>query len=183
MEFLDMLREEAARSGFFESGYIATGRLRYHPEVRRDCEKNSCRNYGVTWVCPPAIGTVEECKARVDRYDGMLLFSGKYALEDSFDFEGMVEGLMEFKKCIDRFQDRIRDRLEDFALLSNEGCGRCESCTYPDAPCRFPHLLHHSLTGYGFVVSELAKEAGLRYNNGQGTVTYFGALLFRLPQK
>ena len=68
--------------------------------------------------------------------------------------------------------------VSDFLLLSNEGCGRCTACTYPDAPCRFPQLLHHSLEGYGFIVSDLAKEAGIRYHNGANTVTYFGALLF-----
>ena len=63
-------------------------------------------------------------------------------------------------------------------LLSNEGCGRCARCTYPDAPCRFPELLHHSLEGYGWIVKELADAAGIRYHNGPNTVTYFGALLF-----
>ena len=29
-----------------------------------------------------------------------------------------------------------------------------------------------------FKLIELAKEAGIRYNNGSNTVTYFGALLF-----
>ena len=95
------------------------------------------------------IKTIAECKARVNQYDKMLLFSQAYKMEDSFDFERMVER-----------------------------CGRCSKCTYPDAPCRFLQFLHHSLEGYGFIVNELAKEAGIRYNNGSNTVTYFGALLF-----
>ena len=37
----------------------------------------------------------------------------------------------------------------------------------------------HSLEGYGFIVNELATEAGIRYNNGANTVTYFGALLYK----
>jgi len=35
-----------------------------------------------------------------------------------------------------------------------------------------------SLEGYGFIVSELAESAGIRYHNGANTVTYFGALCF-----
>jgi predicted metal-binding protein len=168
--------------GFSEFGFIETDRLVYHPEIREICEGNTCRNYNTSWACPPAVGTIEECRARVARYDTMLLFSRVYRLEDSFDFEGMTEGMKDFKRLVDRLQDRLQDGsgiLPDFLLLSNEGCGRCASCTYPDAPCRYPQRLHHSLEGYGFIVSELAREAGVRYNNGACTVTYFGALLFR----
>jgi hypothetical protein len=38
--------------------------------------------------------------------------------------------------------------------------------------------LHHSIEGYGILVSELAKKAGVNYNNGENTITYFGSLLF-----
>ena len=78
------------------------------------------------------------------------------------------------------FRDAIKkgDLSGGYLLLSNEGCKRCEKCTYPDAPCRFPDKLFHSLEGYGFIVSELAKMAGISYINGENTVTYFGAVMF-----
>lgn len=173
------IRAIAAETGFSESGYAAIGNLKVYPEIRKICEGNTCRNYGTSWACPPAVGTIEECRARVERFDRMLLFSRCYQLEDSFDFEGMTAGARDFKKLVDRFCGNITDILPEYLMLSNEGCGRCQKCTYPDAPCRFPHLLHHSLEGYGFIVNELAAEAGIRYNNGPDTVTYFGALLFR----
>ena len=128
------------------------------------------------------IKAIAECKARVNQYDKMLLFSQAYSLEDSFDFEGMVGGLHNFKQMVDRFQQNLADVLSAHLILSNEGCGQCPKCTYPDAPCRFPQSVHHSLEGYGFAVNELAKEAGIRYNIGQNTVTYFGALLFRTEE-
>ena len=34
-----------------------------------------------------------------------------------------------------------------------------------------------SLEGYGIFVSELATQAGMKYNNGPNTVTFFGALI------
>ena len=166
------------KTGFAESGFVAIENLKYYTEIRKICEGNSCRNYAATWACPPAIGTLDECRARINRYDRMLLFSKIYSLEDAFDFEGMMEGMRDFKQLGDCLQENIKNNLSEFMILSNEGCGRCATCTYPDAPCRFPQLLHHSLEGYGLIVSELAKEAGIRYNNGSNTVTYFGALLF-----
>ena len=37
--------------------------------------------------------------------------------------------------------------------------------------------VHHSIEGYGFQIYELAKAAGIKYNNGENTVTFFGGLL------
>ena len=181
MDILSKITEIAGKCDFLEYGYVNTETLKYHPEVRTICEGNVCRNYGTSWACPPAVGTVAECQMRVSKYHNMLLFSRKYELEDSFDFEGMIAGLQDFKQGVDAFQGHLDCILSDYLLLSNEGCGRCAECTYPDAPCRFPHLLHHSLEGYGFIVNELANDAGIRYHNGANTVTYFGALLFNEP--
>ena len=178
MDIVSEVNRIADEAGFSEIGYVEIEGLKYYREVRQICEGNTCRSYATSWACPPAFGTLEECKARVEQYDKMLLFSQIYKIEDSFDLEGMVEGMRSFKKTVDRFHQSLQNTVSDFLLLSNEGCGRCAQCTYPCAPCRFPQLLHHSLEGYGFIVSELARAAGIRYNNGSCTVTYFGALLF-----
>lgn len=178
MDIMSAIEKAAFDTGFTAFGCIETDHLKFHQEVRAICEGNTCRGYATSWACPPAVGTLEECAARVSQYEKMLLFSRAYELEDSFDFEGMTAGMRDFKKLTDRFQQNLSNVLPDYLLLSNEGCGRCSTCAYPDAPCRFPELLHHSLEGYGFIVNELAKEAGIRYNYGPNTVTYFGALLF-----
>lgn len=178
MKTLDEIRRLPLACGLFEAGYLEISALRYYSEVRKICEGNTCRGYGATWACPPAVGTLDECRERISRYTHMLLFNGKYALSDSFDFEGMQEASKAFKKSVDALEKAFGGQTEDYLILSNEGCGRCGVCTYPHAPCRFPRTLHHSIEGYGFIVSELAKAAGLHYVNGSDTVTYFGALLF-----
>ena len=175
---LHKIEETALKSSFTQAGYVDVGSIKFYPEVREICAGNGCRHYGTSWACPPAIGTLEECRERALRYKNMLLFSKKYELEDSYDFEGMTLSMSDFKKTVDIFEDNLKGVLSDYLLLSNEGCGRCKSCTYPNSPCRFPEKLHHSLEGYGFIVSELAKDAGILYNNGNCTVTFFGALLF-----
>ena len=172
----------AEKCGFTEYGYVRIDHLKYYPDIRKICEGNTCRNYGSCWACPPAVGTLEECKNRVEQYDNMMLFTKKYETKNSFDIKGMMRGLKDFKKLADSFHEELKPCLSDFMLLSNEGCGRCKECTYPDEPCRFPDLLHHSLEGYGFLVNDLAKEANVKYNNGQNTVTYFGALLFNTEE-
>lgn len=173
MSELDRILTEA---GVFQYGFVDTADIRFSQEVRGMCAVNTCRQYGKTWACPPAIGTVEECRARVQRYDRMLAFSVKYDLEDSFDYEGMVAGMQQFKETCRILHEGLRGQVEDFLLLANEGCDKCEKCTYPDAPCRFPDQTHGALEGYGIFVSELAKQAGIHYINGANTVTYFGGV-------
>jgi predicted metal-binding protein len=165
--------------GIFQYGIVEAKDIVFANEVRRLCERNLCRNYGITWACPPAVGTVEECKAKCMEYDEGLVFSGKYNLEDSFDYEGMVNGLKEFKKVCDRLYALAKEKSFDFMLFSNEGCQRCDSCTYPDNPCRYPDKLFPSVESFGIMVPLLANSAKINYINGAGTVTYFGMLLYK----
>lgn len=178
-KMIEELKKMILGAGFYETGTVDIASLQYDPEIRRICEGNTCRNYGTSWACPPAVGTLEECKQRVAQYNNMLLFTGRFKIANSFDFRGMVDSMFRFKKLVDQLDWEIKDILNPYQLLSNEGCGRCQSCTWPDAPCRFPDRLYHSIEGYGFQIHQLAKQAQIRYNNGQNTVTYFGALLFR----
>jgi predicted metal-binding protein len=168
----------ADETGFFQYGFVPVSELKTSEEVRKMCESNVCRRYGATWACPPAFGTVSECAERLKKYGEAMIFSRKYDLDDSFDFEGMTAGAKDFHAAAERLWQRVKTDLPEGLLMANEGCVKCEKCTYPDAPCRFPDSLHPSLEGYGFMVSEVAAQAGINYINGANTVTYFGALFF-----
>ena len=39
------LKETALKTGFSEAGVIETAGLRFYPEIRAICEKNTCRSY------------------------------------------------------------------------------------------------------------------------------------------
>ena len=63
--------------------------------------------------------------------------------------------------------------------LGAGGCRVCPVCANrEDKPCRFPEKALSSLEAYGINVSKLAELAGMKYINGQNTVTYFGAVFF-----
>ena len=164
--------------GIHEYGLISTAEIPFEPEIRRICEDNTCRLYGTTWACPPAVGTVRECRARCLRYQTAMAFNAIYSLKDSFDYEGMLQGHGAFKDLCDRLYTLAKTQLCEFLLLSNEGCKRCANCTYPSAPCRQPERLFPSLEGFGIHVAKLADSAGIKYMHGEHTVTYFGMLLY-----
>ncbi|MBR0129988.1 MAG: DUF2284 domain-containing protein [Firmicutes bacterium] len=176
----ETIRQAALEQGFFQAEYVERDNIVFYPELRAICEGNQCGCYGANWVCPPAFGDFEEGKAKILSYENMLLITKKYDLEDSFDFEGMQEGMRDFRRSLPAIEGFAWDLLgpENVFVLSVGSCRLCSECTYPDAPCRFPKLLHHPIEGYGLNVNELAESCGITYNNGKNTVTYFGALLF-----
>lgn len=166
--------------GIYQYGMMKTSDIVFADEVRKMCEDNICGRYGKTWACPPAVGSVEECKRKCLQYEHTLVFTSKYSLDDSFDYEGMSSGHKQFKIMCDDLGGIVSTYLSDFLLLSNEGCIRCEKCTYPDSACRFSGELYPSIEGFGIYVNLLAEAAHVNYINGTNTVTYFGALLFNL---
>ena len=85
------------------------------------------------------------------------------------------------KKDFRRLTQRMRRAFPDPGVLhlGAGGCGICRACARrEDLPCRHPELAVASLEGYGVNVSALAASAGMKYVNGQNTVTYFGAVFF-----
>lgn len=177
-----LVMEEIFRAGFQDAGVISTEELRFYPEVRKTCEGNRCGGYGRSWACPPAIGTLEECRERVLQFGQLQLFSKAYLLADSMDFSCIGSIMKDFKERSRTLNSQLRQQLRDILVLSNEGCGRCKTCTWPEAPCRFTEELLPSIEGYGFVVSELAKKVGIPYQNGKNTVTFFGAVIYNEKQ-
>ena len=172
------IQKKILETGFQEAGVIPVERLTFHEEVRKICEENRCRSYGRTWACPPAAGSLEECRNRVMQYRYLHLFSKVCKVDDSFDFDSMLNGMKDFKSTARTLDRKLRGTMSNMLILSNESCDRCKECTYPYEPCRFPEDLHHAIEGYGFYVNELAEMAGIKYMNGPGTVTFFGAVLY-----
>ncbi|MDR2770561.1 MAG: DUF2284 domain-containing protein [Clostridiales Family XIII bacterium] len=158
---------------------IDVGVLSYEREIRAMCEMNSCGRYGRSWNCPPQVGSIEELKAKCGVYRNGILFNTVSALEDSFDFEGMMAAGAALHGILAE-TDGILTRefgLDDYLLLGAGSCNACKTCAYP-SPCRHPDKIHIPIEACGINVVRLAKKTGFLYNNGLNTVTYFGLLLF-----
>ena len=156
----------------FQAAEIPMDKLVYTEDSRSYCAANKCRSYGASWACPPAVGSLEKCRAECEGYSHFFLFARMYELEDSLDIEGMGDAHDDFQERVDKLGEDIRSETADFLLLNNEGCSRCDECTYPDAPCRFPDKLTYSMEGFGLFVSQVCKDNGLEYNHGRDTMTY-----------
>lgn len=162
-------------AGFTRCGLIRTSDLVFDDYVRTICERNQCRKYGSSWGCPPGVGSIADCRQRLLAFEHALVFAGVYQIEDSFDIEGMGKAGQEFKHICDYIHTLLKP---PFLMLGNEGCHLCPSCTYPDAPCRHPDLIIHSLSGYCILANKMADSAGIPYIAGENTVSYFGLIAF-----
>ena len=80
---------------------------------------------------------------------------------------------------------RAEIRKEPFPKVLTLGAGGCRICPVcamkTGEECRHPDRALASLEAYGVNVSKLAAASGMKYINGQNTVTYFGAVFYVLP--
>ena len=150
----------------------------FSQDVADACKANACGKYGTCWTCPPGIGYWREWETKIKSYEFAAVFTCKYDLEDSFDFEGMMRGKDATKDLLIKIKHELNTKGEDFLALGCSGCDLCRKCTYPDNPCRFPEKAILSVEACGINVVELSQKIGIKYNNGTNTVTYFCIILF-----
>lgn len=168
--------------GAYRAGLISTSDIVLDRVFFDICASNSCGNFGRCHMCPPDLGSPEELMASVTNYEYALVYQSVYPLEDSYDYEGMLEAKGHAVALADKLRSAFLEQdITDALHLGAGGCGICEVCAKKKGkPCRFPSRALPSLEGYCVNVSELAKSAGMKYINGPDTVTYFGAVLFNL---
>ena len=176
------LHKTLAELGVTHFGEIAVEAIVFNPAFRAACAANQCGKYGTNWACPPGVGTPEELAGRVRRFTRGLVIQTVWPLADAFDFEGMMEAAARHNSLFRRVAAHVAARQAPMLALSAGACDRCETCTYAHGePCRLPGQAIASLEAYCMDVAALLDAAGLRYNNGPGTVSYVGLILCASP--
>ena len=160
-----------------EYAFVKPCDLPFSERVRYIC-RTECARYGTSWSCPPAVGTVEECRQRCLGYDGAFVFTTVAEEIDTADMQAMLET----RKGHEEITRRMRTVVEDCGLrtlcMSGESCSVCGHCAYPSAPCRHPGRMLPCIEGYGIVVAKLAEDCGITFMNEGNTVTWFGLILY-----
>ena len=173
------LMAEATEYGFTHAGALNMEALVFMPEVREMCAVNRCRQYGKNWTCPPGCGSLEAAAERAAAYTAGMLVQTVGHLEDDFDLETIEAAGAAHKENFLRLAERLRGRWPDMLPMGAGGCRVCETCTYPDAPCRFPDRAIPSMEAYGLWVSKVCEQSNLPYYYGKLTVTYTSCFLFK----
>lgn len=171
--------ELAKKCGFTASAPVDPKQLVFKPEVRDMCAADKCKSYNRSWACPPACGTLDEIIERCEPYTGGMIVQCTAQLESSFDYEGIMELQERFDTAFHSFVDELYALGQDFLPMGAGTCKRCESCTWPDSPCRFPEKVFPSMEACGLVVSEACVAAGIPYYYGKDTMTFVGCFFTR----
>ena len=175
----EILVQTALASGATKAAPIGVASIVLSASFRDICRSNGCGMYGRCWVCPPEIGEIDELMAQVRSYEHALLYQTIHEIEDSFDFEGMMEAGARHAQTSLRLEEALVGHLGNHLHLSCGGCHLCERCAKADnEPCRHPDQALPSMEGYGIDVYTTVKATDLKYINGTNTVTYFGIVLY-----
>ncbi len=175
------LIDQALGFGAYKAAVISVDRIHFDRSFRALCESNACGNFGKCWMCPPDAGEIDDLIAQAKTFQKALVYQTVGELEDSYDIDGML-------KAGERQNQLARKISKGFASLPfvktlHLGAGGCRVCPVcakrAGEPCRYPERAMSSLETYGVAVSELAETCGMKYINGQNTVTYFGAFFYR----
>lgn len=171
----------ALQLGATRAAIVKVSDIQFSGSFRDLCEMNSCGKFKTSWMCPPAVGAFEELKNQVLAFEKGLVIQTVYHLEDSFDFEGMMNAANIHDEVFRRILDHVKKNQPAGPILPlNAGvCRFCETCTYPDKDCLYPEEALASVEAYGIDVTALVTACGIPYNNGPASVSYVGMILFK----
>ena len=175
---MDQKKLEAQISQYPVCEYAFIRPIPFLEEVRYIC-RTECPQYGRSWSCPPAVGTVEECKERCMACTGGFLFTTIAEVKDAADLSETLSTRREHERITGEIRELFREECGEVLVLSTESCAVCERCAYPEAPCRHPEHMFPCLESYGILVTRLAEENGISFMNGGNVVTWFSLILYR----
>ena len=174
----ERLEAQLAELPLYQYAFIDTGDLLFSDRIRWICE-HECPMYGKTWACPPAVGSVEECKKRCKQYPEGLLIATIAEVSDIANMEETLATRAPHEEITRQVHAMVQEQAGDTMVLSTEACAVCESCAYPDAPCRHADKMYPCLESQGIVVTDLAQKAGIDFYADGNLVTWFSLILYR----
>ena len=169
----------AGECGFTYSAPLDISTLEFLQEVRDMCNAKQCDRYDTSWSCPPACQSLEEMRGRVKSYSCGFLVQTVGELEDSYDWEGIMEAGARHKANFGRMWDELEKQNTSLLAMGAGACSLCEKCTYPDKPCRFPERMSASMEACGLFVSKVCTDNNLKYNYGPDKIVFTSCFLLK----
>ena len=174
----ELLEEKMADLPLYIYAYLDPKSLDYSERIRWICE-NECPMYGTSWACPPAVGTVNECKDRCLKYKNCLMISTISEVYDIANISETLKTRAPHEKVTNQVRDWMREQGVEPYVLSTESCAVCERCAVLDGePCRRPERMHPCVESHGINLLPVIEEYGLTFQYGENVVTWFSLLFF-----
>lgn len=174
----EQLEMQLSELPLYQYAFIRTGDLMFSDRIRWICE-HECPMFGKTWACPPAVGSVEECEARCKEFDEALLIATITEVSDIANIEETLSTRAPHEEITREVHELVRQQAEATMVLSTEACAVCETCSYPDAPCRNRDKMYPCVESHGIVVTDLAEKTGIDFYAEGNLVTWFSLIFYR----
>lgn len=157
--------------------WVEPREIEFSERIRYICE-HECTMYGTSWACPPAVGSVAQCRQKVLSYPAGLVITTLTEVDDISDLQATLATRKPHEAITRQVRDILRQFSADVFVLSTEACAECAHCAYPDAPCRHPERMFPCVESFGIVATSLAERHGIEFYNGD-LVTWFSLLLYQ----
>lgn len=172
------LEQRMAELPLFQYEFIDPRELTFSDRIRHVCE-SECPMYNTTWACPPAVGTVEECKARCLAFPHALMMTSVAEVQDTANMVETLATRAPHEALTHQVEQLLRDcGAAETYVLSTEACAICEQCAYPGGPCRHREKMYPCVESHGIVVTDIAEKYGIEFLTGCAVV-WFSLLFYR----
>ena len=173
----NLLEQQLSELPLFQYAFMKSDELTFTERVRHVCQME-CPQYNTTWACPPAVGTVEECKNRCLAFENLLMISTVTEVSDIANLKETLDTRADHEAITRKVGQLIRDQGCETMTLSTESCAICPHCAYPSAPCRHPDKMYPCVESHGILVTDIAERYGMDFNQGN-IVTWFSLIFYR----
>lgn len=147
--------------------------------IRELCFENRCGNYGNNYMCPPHIGSLEEVRARLKKFQRGVLLQFSKPLDVARDREGVKQTKLDFHDKVLRLEESLRnDSVRDVWGMIGGNCALCQVCkAVTGEPCPHPDRARTSLEALGIDVVGLLDRFGLDSKFRPDRITWTGCIL------
>ncbi|MCL2366346.1 MAG: DUF2284 domain-containing protein [Oscillospiraceae bacterium] len=179
MQNYEKLSSAAKECGFAHIAPLKVSTLEFMQDIRNMCNADQCEHFGKSWSCPPACASLEDLRERVRNFESGILCQTVGDLEDSYDWEGIMEAGATQKANFAKLWTKLKEEYKHVLAMGTGVCMLCEKCTYPDNPCRFPDRMEVSMEACGLYVSKVCTDNGLAYNYGPEKIAFTSCFLVK----
>jgi len=175
---LEILEAQLAQLPLFAYFYTDPKGLEFSERIRWICE-HECPRYGKSWACPPAVGSVEQCKKVCLQYEHCLVIGTITEVSDIANIAECLDTRFDHEALTEQVADFLRQQGAEPYILSTDSCALCDSCAYCEGkPCRMPQKMHPCVESHGINLIPTLEENGLPFQYGDNFVTWYSLLFY-----
>ena len=174
----ELLESQLGEFPLFVYGFLDPQTLDFTSRVRHICA-SECPMYNKSWACPPAVGSVEECRDKCLAYGSCLMISTITEVSDIANIEDSLATRADHEAITNQIAALMRQQGVEPYILSTEACAECDRCAWLDGqPCRKPERMHPCVESHGINVIPAMEALGVPFISGENVVTWVSLLFF-----